>query len=204
MASTELIIFDLYGTLVQFGIKNHPYRKIMKWAHELGRAPKPQDARSLLTLDYEPADAFSAIGIEVPTFMLSQLQAEIEEEIQGITLFDDVIPVLTQLTSSGIPMVICSNLAKPYGCVINTLLPDFKFIKCLSYEVGYIKPEKAIYEWITSRSSFTPEQCLFVGDTLLADYEGPRQHGFQARHLIREGNSSNETIKNLTEILSLF
>lgn len=204
MATPKLVIFDLYGTLIRFGVKNHPYRKIMRWAKEHGRAPRAQDARNIMTQACSPAKVFAAIGIEVPTYMLSRLRAEIEEEIQSLTLFDDVIPVLKQLTSSGIPVAICSNLAQPYGSAINILLPDFKFINCLSYEVGYIKPEKEIYEWIIKRSKFTPEQCLFVGDTLIADYEGPKQFGFQARHLIREGNRSNETIRDLTEILELF
>lgn len=204
MATPKLVIFDLYGTLIRFGVKNHPYRKIMRWAQENGRPPKPQDARTIMTQACAPAEVFAAIGIEVPTHMLSRLQAEIEEEIQSLTLFDDAIPVLNQLTSSGIPVAICSNLAQPYGIAINTLLPEFKIIKCLSYEVGYIKPEVEIYGWITNRSSLTPEQCLFVGDTRLADYEGPKLHGFQARYLIREGNRSDETITDLTEILALF
>lgn len=204
MLKPKLVIFDVYGTLIRFGIKNHPYRKVMKWAQQQGRPPQPQDARTIMTQSCKLAEVFSTMGIEVPAHMLSRLQNEIEEEIRSLTLFDEVIPVLNKLSTIGVPVAICSNLAKPYGTAIDTLLPDFKFIRCLSYEVGSIKPEKAIYESIILHSKLTPQQCLFVGDTQLADYDGPKNFGFQARHLVRGCQSSNDRINDLTEILTLF
>lgn len=101
-------------------------------------------------------------------------------------------------------MAICSNLAHPYGIVIDQLLPDFNFIQCLSYEVGYIKPDKEMYEWITKHTGTMPSESLFVGDTLLADYEGPKRFGFQARHLVRRGHSSKEVVTDLATILASF
>jgi FMN phosphatase YigB (HAD superfamily) len=62
-------------------------------------------------------------------------------------------------------MTICSNLAKPYGVVIDRLLRRFCFSRYLSYEVGAIKPERKIYESIVDGSGLTPERILFIGDT---------------------------------------
>lgn len=205
MSAPELVIFDLYGTLIRFGVQNHPYRKVMQWARQQGRPPRPEDARTIMTLSGGVANVFSRMGIDIPDHMLRQLNSEIEQEIESLTLFDDVISALSRLDSYGISMAICSNLAQPYGIVVDKLLSDFHFIKCLSYEVGYVKPEREMYEWIVSRSGVAPSQSMFVGDTLHADYEGPKEFGFRARHLVREGPQlKNEVIGDLADILSDF
>ena len=155
-----------------------------------------------MTIPGNTADIFSKMGIDAPAHMLDQLDDEIEQEIESLTLYDDVLPVLSQLTANRIPMAICSNLAQPYGTVIQKLLPQFHFIKCLSYEVGFIKPDREMYEFVVNRSGVTQSQAIFVGDTLHADYDGPKKFGFNARHLVRDGlELKSEAIKDLTEIL---
>jgi HAD superfamily hydrolase (TIGR01549 family) len=202
MSAPNLVVFDLYGTLINFGIKKHPFRRILQWAREQGRSPHPDDARTIMTTLGNPTDIFSKMGIDAPSRMLSQFNDEVEKEIESLTLYDDVLPVLSQLTANRIPMAICSNLAQPYGTVIQKLLPQFHFIKCLSYEVGYIKPDKEMYEYVVNRSDVAQSEAIFVGDTLLADYEGPKEFGFKARHLVRDGlELKAEAIRDLREIL---
>lgn len=201
--SPELIVFDLYGTLVQFGIKHHPFRKILLWAREQGRSPQPDDARKLMTIDRDCGELLATLGIFPPANMLAQLHQEIQEELASLTLFDDVLPTLDILTNQGIPLAICSNLAKPYGAVIDELLPQFNFARHLSYELGAIKPDREIYESIVAGTGLTPEKILFIGDTSLADYEGPTQFGFRAKHLVRSQPSGGNSIASLTEIIQL-
>ncbi len=201
--SPALIVFDLYGTLVQFGIKHHPFRKILLWAREQGRTPQPDDARRLMTADKDCSELLATLGIIPPADMLSQLHQEIQEELASLTLFDDVLPTLDILANQGIPLAICSNLAKPYGVVIDKLLPQFNFARHLSYELGAIKPDREIYESIVAGTGLAPGQILFVGDTSLADYEGPTQFGFRAKHLLRSQPSEGNSIASLTEVLRL-
>lgn len=198
-----LIAFDLYGTLIQFGVMHHPFRKILLWAREQGRTPQPDDARRLMTADKDCDELLATLGIFPPANMLAQLHREIQEELASLTLFDDVLPTLDALANQGIPLAICSNLAKPYGVVINRLLPQFSFAQHLSYEIGAIKPDSAIYESITSGAGIASSQILFVGDTWLADYDGPTKFGFQAKHLVRSQPSDGNNITSLTEILRL-
>lgn len=201
----KLVVFDLFGTLVQFGVMHHPFRRALKWARDRGRRPLADDARQLMTKDYGCAQLLSSLGISPPIDLLEQLSKEIREEIASLTLFEDVLPTLERLTSEGIPIAICSNLAQPYGCVIDNLLPQFNFLRCLSYEVGAIKPEPEIYQWILERSSLKPEEILFVGDTRGADFEGPMACGFNARHLVRNGLAhEGGSVSSLMEILSEF
>jgi HAD superfamily hydrolase (TIGR01549 family) len=201
--SPVLIVFDLYGTLVQFGIKHHPFRKVLLWAREQGRSPQPYDARRLMTADKDYDELLATLGIFPPASMLVQLHQEIQEELVSLTLFDDVLPTLIVLANQGIPLAICSNLAKPYGAVIDKLLPQFNFTRYLSYELGAIKPDREIYESIVAGTGLARRQILFIGDTSLADYEGPTQFGFRAKHLVRGQPSGSNTIASLTEVLQL-
>ncbi|HCS65497.1 MAG TPA: haloacid dehalogenase [Cellvibrio sp.] len=203
MPRPQLVIFDLYGTLIQFGVKRHPFRNILQWARQEGRSPKADDVRTLMTLTGTPAEVFSIMGIFPPKPMLTQLESDIEQELVSLTLFEDVLITLNQLVDQQIPIAVCSNLAQPYGAVINRLLPKVPLLQCLSYEVGYIKPEREIYQWIIEKAQVQPEQCLFVGDTFLADYEGPKHFGFQARHLTRSQATGEDTLGTLTELLDI-
>lgn len=201
--SPALIVFDLYGTLVQFGMMHHPFRKVLLWARQQGRSPQPDDARRLMTVDKDCGELLATLGIFPPANMLAQLHQEIQEELASLTLFDDALPTLDELANQGIPLAICSNLAKPYGAVIDKLLPQFNFARHLSYELGAIKPDREIYESIVAGTGLAPGQILFIGDTSLADYEGPTQFGFQAKHLVRGQTSGSNTIASLTEVLWL-
>ena len=199
----KLIVFDLYGTLIKFSTAHHPFLKILKWAHAQGRKPLDSDARILMTRNEEPETIFRSMGIIAPDEMLQMFQKEIDEELNSLTLFDDVIPTLEQLAEAKIDLAICSNLAKPYGAIIDRLLPDFSFTHILSYEVGYIKPDDGIYDAILNRTGHLKENILFIGDTFIADYEGPIRYGFHARHLCRNQVSHDQSIQSLKDILRL-
>lgn len=200
----KLVIFDLYGTLIKFGVMHHPFRQLFKWARENGRPVRPDDARQLMTIDGDIFFLAKQLNISAPNDYLIDLQNLIEEELESLSLFDDVITTLNKLESLNIQVAICSNLAKPYGAVINKLLSSFKLKLFLSYEVGFIKPETGIYQKILDQTGLTANQCLFVGDTFAADYEGPNRYGFQALHLIREALPTDYVIGNLTDIIKMF
>lgn len=100
-----------------------------------------------------------------------------------------------------IPIAICSNLAFPYGAAIDLLLKDHQLLKVLSYETGFIKPEPGIYQAAINQLQLPPEDCLFVGDTLLADYDGPRAFGMRSFHLTRNLPSKGNSISSLADIL---
>jgi HAD superfamily hydrolase (TIGR01509 family) len=198
----KVVIFDLYGTLVKFGVMHHPFRQLLKWARENGRTPKPDDARTLMTINGDVPDLASALGIDAPDALMEQIQLNLREELDSLTLYDDVIPTLTALRSYNIPIAVCSNLAFPYGAAIDLLLGEQQLIRGLSYETGFIKPESGIYHAVVSQLKVRPEECLFVGDTLLADYEGPRQFGMNAYHLVRGTPSDGRSMNSLVDVLA--
>lgn len=199
----KVVIFDLYGTLVKFGVMHHPFRVLLKWAREQGRAVRDDDARQLMTIDADLFHLARHLGINAPKEMLAQLQSQIDDELASLTLFEDVIPTLEKLQSLRIPFAICSNLAQPYGVVIDRLLSQMKLHRFLSYEVGFIKPEPLMYQRILMDLRVKSTQCLFIGDTFIADYEGPIKNGMQARHLTRDYPPANHTISNLEAVITL-
>lgn len=198
----ELVIFDLFGTLVKYGVMHHPFRELLKWARNTGRRPRADDARRLMTMDGSLSDLVSSLDIAVPEWLLNQTQLQIQEELNSLTLYDDVVPTLTILKERNIPFAICSNLASPYGGTLERLLGSYQFIRCMSYQVGFIKPEPEIYGAIINAARIAPNKCLFVGDTLLADYEGPRQFGMRAYHLVRGQPTDEIRINSLTDVLT--
>ena len=197
----KLVIFDLFGTLVKFGIMHHPYRKLLKWARENGRAVQADDARYLMTTNLNVTELAASMSIHAPQILLDQINKEIDEELQSLALYDDVYPVFEQLNSQGVAIAICSNLAKPYGEAVELLPPEIPLLKGLSYELGTIKPEPEIYAWILKTAGVDAAETLFIGDTFIADYEGPIKMGIPALHLTRKGSTMPHEISSLREII---
>jgi HAD superfamily hydrolase (TIGR01549 family) len=184
----QLVVFDLFGTLLQSGSGHHPYRKVLEWARSNGRAPRPNDATTIMTADKSPDELFDTMGISPTAEIMSIFNRALEADIKSIRLFDDSLSTLRRLAKRGVEIAICSNLAKPYGAALK-LIEEVDYIRCLSYEIGAIKPDPAVYSYIINTSSHLKEHVLFIGDSLVADYKGPTEFGFGARHLVRIASS---------------
>lgn len=197
----KLVIFDLFGTLIRYKVRHHPFRTLLKWAKSNGRKVRVDDARYLMTKDLDTNDLARSMGIDAPSDLLNQIHLEIEQELGSLELYDDVIPIWNELNALGISIAVCSNLAKPYGRALELLPAHVNYLSCLSYEVGFIKPEPEIYSWILERAGIDRQQCLFVGDTYIADYEGPNRMGMRAFHLVRTQGRKEHEISSLLEIL---
>jgi HAD superfamily hydrolase (TIGR01549 family) len=196
------VTLDLFGTLIKFGVQHHPFRQLLKWARENGRQVLPDDARTVMTIN-GGVDAISyGLCIKPPRELVQKIEAQIEDELSSLSLFDDVTPTLNALQSRGIRIGLCSNLAQPYGAVIGKLLAEFDLEQFLSYELGAIKSEAQIYESILSRFNCEPDQCLFIGDTFEADYAGPIAVGMKALHLTRSGATQPHQISSLVDMLA--
>ena len=72
----------------------------------------------------------------------------------------------------------------------------------LSIEVGQRKPHPVIYQAALERLGAEPTQTLFVGDTLDADYEGPRHAGMHAM-LITDTDGVVPNADRLATVLEL-
>lgn len=195
------VIFDLFGTLINPGIKHHPFRQLLKWARENGRQVLDDDARTVMTINGDIKAISKGLGIRPSNDFIKNIEAQIENEVLNLVLFDDVVSTLNELESRRIQIGLCSNLARPYGAAIGKLLSGFNTEKFLSYELNTIKPEIQIYEIILKSFRCNAKQCLFIGDTFDADYAGPTAIGMKALHLTRSGSSHPHQISSLSNVL---
>lgn len=177
----KAIVFDAFGTVVKPVDRSAGYRTILSKSQDLR-----QGRRMALTKDVDMVGLASLLQVEPP---LQEHLDQLEVEVAGIEPYEDTLPTIEALRALGKQVAICSNLAAPYGPTVRQLLPmvdDFIF----SYEVGFLKPEQGIYDAVCERLGVEPHEVLFIGDTPLADVEGPTKAGMKAQLIRRQGGDS--------------
>ncbi|GAA4895682.1 HAD superfamily hydrolase (TIGR01509 family)/HAD superfamily hydrolase (TIGR01549 family) [Stackebrandtia albiflava] len=85
----------------------------------------------------------------------------------GWVVYADTLPLLESLRDAGVPVAVVSNIGFDIRPVAKHLGFDHLVDHwVLSYEVGWCKPEPAIFREACVRLKVDPEDCLMVGDTL--------------------------------------
>ena len=191
----SVIIFDVFGTLVKIGERCSPYRKLIKWLKENGRQPKPDDAKFIMSQNLSFTELVKLLGINIPDQLLQELEHDLNDELQSIVLYEDTLSTLEELKELGFRLALCSNLAMPYGKVVSSLLPNIDTY-AWSYEVGAIKPESQIYQYLIDQLECRAKDVLFIGDTPLADYSGPNEFGMSARLIDRKNGQKLADVLN--------
>ena len=191
----SVIIFDVFGTLVKIGERRSPYRKLMKWLKENGRQPKPDDAKFIMSQNLSFTELVKLLGINIPDQLLQELEHDLNDELQSIVLYEDTLSTLEELKELGFRLALCSNLALPYGKVVSSLLPHIDTY-AWSYEVGAIKPESQIYQYLIDQLECRAKDVLFIGDTPLANYSGPNEFGMSARLIDRKNGQKLADVLN--------
>lgn len=171
------VCFDAFGTIVEIQDKCKPYRTLLKNADHSSRSAV---SHRLMREDLSLADVLEIIKPECSETEIDQFQKKQKREINSIRLRAGIKEKWSELREAGIKIAICSNLSTPYGQPMLDLLPDTPDATILSYETGYVKPEKEIYQLISEKLNITAHNILFVGDTPEADVIGPRQIGMQS------------------------
>lgn len=181
-----IIIFDVFGTLVKIGERRSPYRKMMRWLRENGRKPQPNDAATIMSVNViDFSEIAELFGKSIPDVLLQELNTDLEVELKSMVLYEDTLSTLDELKHAGFKIGLCSNLAAPYGQVVDLMLPKLD-VYAWSYAVGAIKPDTHIYQYLLDQLSCNAKDILFIGDTPLADVDGPIQFGMSARLIDRK------------------
>jgi putative hydrolase of the HAD superfamily len=132
------------------------------------------------------------------------------------TLYDDVIPVLDELTVAipGVRFGIITNGEKNISLEKLAALPNLAQRTdhmITSGEIGVAKPDRRIFEHACKMFSVAPSQGWYVGDRFHTDAIGAREAGLRGIWLNRSGSTEfiNEdmalisSINSLTELLAL-
>ncbi|MBV7609699.1 HAD family hydrolase, partial [Escherichia coli] len=119
------------------------------------------------------------LAVNIPDQFLQELEHDLDEELRSIRLYEDTLSTLEELKKLGFRLVLCSNLAMPYGERLRKLLPDFFDTVAFSSEVRAIKPEYQIYEVIQAHFGCDFPEMLFIGDHPILDVETPISLGMK-------------------------
>ncbi len=117
-------------------------------------------------------------------------------------LYDDVIPVLEELSARGLPMAIISNWDISLHRVIEALglSPYFKLV-IASLEEGFEKPDARIFRLAVDHFGMAPQEILHIGDDPTDDLIGAQQAGFQA--LLLDRSRAEARLSSLAQLPSL-
>ncbi|GLZ86695.1 haloacid dehalogenase [Metapseudomonas resinovorans] len=194
----EAVVFDIYGTLLQHGEARHPFRQLMKLLRSRGRKPQPDDSRTLMTNNVGLIGAAALFDCHLNYEDLSALERDLHFELASIRAFEDGLVALKMLREAGYKLAACSNLAAPYAIPAYLLLPEFD-VYAWSFEIGAIKPEPLIYEYVADALDCDPGSIAMVGDTFEADVSGPISAGISGFFLQRGLEGTNSSFGSLVD-----
>jgi putative hydrolase of the HAD superfamily len=208
---TEAVIFDFYGTLAratkwvavdevlaEHGIEMPDEIRKRWWQGELDGVEHLEHSQSrdhyvawqrqrllsmLAETDLHPGE------YEIVTKKLQEGNAQ-----RVIEAYPEVLDVLTELRSRGLPLAICSNwdwdLAEP---VEEAGVTECFDVIVSSAWAGARKPHPMIFEHTLAKLDVSPSNVIFVGDTWGPDVVGPQAVGMQPMYLQRDGHWPDET-----------
>lgn len=200
MTASKGVIFDAFGTLVKIHDGTHPYRQILKLGIKQGRRPRPDDIQTIMSGHVGLRDAAKLFGIEVDQGKMIDLELMLDRELASIEPFKDGLMAVRMLQDAGYQVAVCSNLALPYGAVVDRLFPTLDGYG-YSFEVGSMKPDRAIYVATADQMSLDLDQCVMIGDSLQCDRDGPIAHGIHGNYLNRDGHGDFADLVTFAETI---
>jgi HAD superfamily hydrolase (TIGR01549 family) len=195
------VVFDVFGTLLEITDRSMPFRALLHYLQQQGRAPRADDAAKLMSSRLDLLGVAELFGVTISKDVLHLLESALQAELASIQVFHDTISTINELKDAGYQVGVCSNLALPYGESVLQLLPSPLDAYALSFAVGAVKPDPVIYQHVCRSLKCSADEVLFIGDSRRADFEGPRSIGMHARHLRR--NLPLSSLDPNTEIESL-
>jgi len=103
-------------------------------------------------------------------------------------LYDDVAPVLTHLSKSGLIVGAISNSHRSLDAFCDHFsLRELITVSVSSAEHGYMKPHRSIFDAALTKAGVRPEEAVMVGDSIKHDIDGALAIGMRAVLLRRSG-----------------
>jgi putative hydrolase of the HAD superfamily len=223
MVRIRAIVFDVGGTLIypadpvgetyarfarKCGAKLAPeatttaFREAFKSCSPRGKGAVPRDgndrawwkqvvAKSTIDKSFPDPAAFEAFFEDVYLYFA-------KPEAWGI--YPEVLEVLEDLRDRGVDMGILSNWdARLHAVLDGSGLGEFLPNRFISAELGWEKPDPAIYRHVTEIMRLPPGSVLSVGDDPKNDVEGPKKAGWQAIQIERPKRDLWSAVRAITK-----
>lgn len=223
----KAVLFDLGGTLIKFDVV-HPGEIFQRFLNSLGISKSLDETKTaFLNAEKEAKDlnllsSFGKMDREEywnqwDALVLKHLgiadHVELGRIIQSrwfdfvnFTLYPEVNDVLMELKERGLKIGLISTGYEEGICLIleNINLEKATFDIIVGVDtIEKIKPDPEIFRYAIGKLNVRPEEAIFVGDNVEADYKGAENAGLHALLIDRtqKRKSDLKTIKNLKEIL---
>jgi HAD superfamily hydrolase (TIGR01662 family) len=205
MPGTAAVFFDVDFTLIYPGptFQGSGYREFCK-AHGVDVDPLAFDAAvvgasSFLapTTDVYDAEIFIQYTRRIIEGMggsgpgVEQAARDIYDQwgaCHHFELYEDVPDVLRALHAGGVKIGLISNTQRSLSVFQSHFGLDGLFAVAISsYDHGYMKPHRSIFERALQQVSARPDEAVMVGDSLAHDIAGARNLGMRAVLVSRSG-----------------
>jgi len=155
-----------------------------KWWKQVVRRSLPDSA-------FPETKAFEAFFEEVYLYFA-------KPEAWGV--YPEVTEVLEDLRDRGLDMVVLSNWDQRLHAVLDGHgLGEWLPQRFISAELGWEKPDSAIYRHVAETMRLSPESFLSVGDDAKNDVEAPRKAGWKAVQIERPKHDLWATVRALSK-----
>lgn len=226
----KAVFFDLYHTLVRydppreklqaralkdFGINISPevLRQPMFIAdefiyQELARHPFSQrstEEKMSLYAQYQEI-LLKEAEIEASEQLIFGLIGKMKQSDMKLVLFDDVMPVLTELKARGLILGLISNVDRDMTSLFDELgLSSMLQVVVTSQQVGSYKPQREIFQEALRQAGVMASEAIYVGDQYRIDVIGANKAGMKGILLDRGGYFKEATdcprLQNLTQLI---
>ena len=149
MHQVKAVVLDVFGTLVRIGVKRRPYFGHQQLLKATGRPPKVDDNAKIMSSNIGFSGVPALLGVDLPGAQIARLELDLYAELQTVQLYDETLATLGSLKIAGYKLGLRSNLAAPYAIPVKLLLPPLD-ANAWSFEVGAVKPDPIIYEYVCS------------------------------------------------------
>ena len=217
------VLFDLYDTLVRV-----EYAPVMASRDRIAAACNVEGERfrsvwgetladrslgAMGTLEDELAALLAKLGTDVDLALVAELAAgDRAAWAEGAKVYPDAFGTLRMLRERGFLLGVVSNCSCQAADVIAVTALDQHFdALALSFELGVMKPDPAIFLAAAERLDVAPAQCVYVADGSEGELESAKRLGMFAvwvdRPHRRERNpvpqAYDARIDELAELLTL-
>lgn len=219
----KAVLFDLGLTLIRTASFPEIYRQILARfgitvsLDDIVRAQKETECEvDTSTYDESRRKEFwtnynvsllKKLGVEEDTIFVASQIDELWWACSHVQVYPDVEPALSGLKAKGLKLGLVSNgFKQDLDHVLGTLGLKhwFDAVVCID-SCSCAKPDKRIFLYALDQLGITADEAVFVGDSVVQDYEGALGVGIKPYLIDREGRlpSNYDKIGCLTDLLTL-
>jgi len=205
MNMPSVILFDLYGTLLDF--KQRAFIKAL--AQVLGLPPRSIAkkllgdylTRAFTTPEEMMRDLAQLQAITINAKTIEDCLLIINTHLSLVSVIDEATQLLAFLNACGLRAGLVSNAASTFKTpVFNHGLNTYFDCMIFSCDAGICKPDEKIYLTALQALNVQAQDCLFIGDAWHNDHIVPRSLGMQALWIGKHADPRVKCVERLRDI----